>query len=196
MRIKKYQSENVLDAARKRISIIFDEFEKIYCSFSGGKDSSVMMHLLMDEAKKRNRKIGVLFIDLEAQYKDTIDNPFSSDERIKMITDTLEKNKIKNFKIVLIPDIHNPPKWVNHVLSIISDFDVVLTNNSFTKSLFLEKGYKVEKTPLFNKEEFCGSNIRKRISDNEPWEKLVPSEVAKIIKENNGVERIQKLSKN
>jgi predicted phosphoadenosine phosphosulfate sulfurtransferase len=47
-------------------------FERLYVSFSGGKDSSVMLHLVMDEAKKRNRKVGVLIIDLEAQYSDTI----------------------------------------------------------------------------------------------------------------------------
>lgn len=63
---------SVLDAARKRVSKAFDMFERLYISFSGGKDSSVMMHLVMDEAKKRGRKVGVLIIDLEAQYSDTI----------------------------------------------------------------------------------------------------------------------------
>lgn len=72
MQIKKYQKDNVLEASRKRISAIFDEFDCIYCSFSGGKDSTVMLHLVMDEAIKRNRKVGVLIIDLEAQYSDTI----------------------------------------------------------------------------------------------------------------------------
>lgn len=72
MRVKKYQEINVLDASRDRISRVFDDFEKIYISFSGGKDSSVMTHLVLDEARKRNRKVGLLIIDLEAQYKDTI----------------------------------------------------------------------------------------------------------------------------
>lgn len=65
---------DVLTAARQRISKVFDDFPRIYLSFSGGKDSAVMMHLVMDEAIKRNRKIGVLFVDLEAQYKLTIDH--------------------------------------------------------------------------------------------------------------------------
>jgi predicted phosphoadenosine phosphosulfate sulfurtransferase len=63
---------SVLEAARERISKSFDLFEKLYISFSGGKDSSVMFHLVMDEAIKRGRKVGVLVIDLEAQYTDTI----------------------------------------------------------------------------------------------------------------------------
>lgn len=64
---------DVLEAAKSRISFVFDEFEKICISFSGGKDSSAMLHLVIDEAKRRNRKVGVLFVDLEAQYKLTID---------------------------------------------------------------------------------------------------------------------------
>lgn len=65
---------DVLDAARQRIGKTFDDFPRIYVSFSGGKDSSVMLHLVMDEAIRRQRKIGVLFVDLEGQYRLTIDH--------------------------------------------------------------------------------------------------------------------------
>lgn len=74
MGIKKYRDVSVLTAAQKRISDTFDNFERIYLAFSGGKDSSVMFHLVMDEAIKRGRKVGVMFIDFEAQYRDTIDH--------------------------------------------------------------------------------------------------------------------------
>ena len=70
--MKIYQDIDVLTASRDRISKVFDEFNKIYVSFSGGKDSTVMLHLVMEEAIKRNRKVGVLLIDLEAQYSETI----------------------------------------------------------------------------------------------------------------------------
>jgi predicted phosphoadenosine phosphosulfate sulfurtransferase len=62
---KHYLSKDVLLASKERIEFTFDSFEKIYLSFSGGKDSTVMLHLVMEECIKRNRKIGVLFIDLE-----------------------------------------------------------------------------------------------------------------------------------
>ena len=71
---KTFLGTDVLTASKERISNIFDEFDKIYCSFSGGKDSTVMIHLIMDEAKKRNRKVGVLFIDWECQFEMTIDH--------------------------------------------------------------------------------------------------------------------------
>lgn len=72
MATKIYQDITVYEAAQKRISKVFDEFERIYVSFSGGKDSTVMSHLVLAEAIKRKRKVGVLIIDLEAQYTYTI----------------------------------------------------------------------------------------------------------------------------
>lgn len=70
--LKKSIGIDVLTAARERIQYGFDHFEKVYVSFSGGKDSTVMFHLVMDEALKRKRKVGVLLIDFEAQYHLTI----------------------------------------------------------------------------------------------------------------------------
>lgn len=71
---KRQLNSNVYNASIDRIKYTFDNFEKVYLSFSGGKDSTTMLHLVMGEAIKRNRKIGLLFIDLEGQYKITIDH--------------------------------------------------------------------------------------------------------------------------
>ena len=71
---KSYLNKNVLQAAQERISYTFDNFEKIFVSFSGGKDSTVTLHLVMQEAIKRKRKIGVMLIDLEGQYELTINH--------------------------------------------------------------------------------------------------------------------------
>jgi predicted phosphoadenosine phosphosulfate sulfurtransferase len=63
---------DVLTASRQRIAWVFDNFPRIYVSFSGGKDSTVMLHLVAEEAMRRGRKFGVLFVDLEGQYALTI----------------------------------------------------------------------------------------------------------------------------
>lgn len=81
--MKIYCDENVFEASKKRVKYIFDEFENIYVSFSGGKDSGVCMHLMCEEARKRNRKIGVLFIDIEAHYQMTIDYSIQMIEKYK-----------------------------------------------------------------------------------------------------------------
>jgi predicted phosphoadenosine phosphosulfate sulfurtransferase len=72
--LKRYVDRNVLDAAQERINWTFDTFPRIYLSGPSGKDSGVMMHLVCLEARRRGRKVGVLYIDLEAQYECTIAN--------------------------------------------------------------------------------------------------------------------------
>ena len=64
---------DVLTAAKERIKWTFDNFDKIYCSFSAGKDSGVMTHLVCEEARSRGRKVGLFFLDWEAQFTHTID---------------------------------------------------------------------------------------------------------------------------
>lgn len=69
---KKPIGVDVLSAARERIAWTFDTFERVYISFSGGKDSTVLFHMVMEEAERRNRRIGVLFVDWECQFTSTV----------------------------------------------------------------------------------------------------------------------------
>jgi len=71
---KIYTNKNVLEATIERFHIVFNEFDNVYLSISGGKDSSVMMQLAAREARKLNKKFSILYIDLEAQYKATINH--------------------------------------------------------------------------------------------------------------------------
>lgn len=69
-----YTDENVFDAAKKRISFLFDEFETVVVSMSGGKDSCVVYNLCMEEAERRGRlPLPVVFLDQEAEWQMTID---------------------------------------------------------------------------------------------------------------------------
>lgn len=109
MGLKQYSDVNVYDAAVARVKYTFDNFEKIYVSYSGGKDSTVMFHLMLDEAIKRNRKVGILIIDLEAQYNWTISH---IEEIVKKYKDNIElywvclpmalRNAVSNFE----------PRWI------------------------------------------------------------------------------------
>lgn len=109
MAIKRFRDFDVLSAAKNRISEALDNTEKAYVAFSGGKDSSVMFHLVMEEAKKRNKKVGVMLIDFEAQYKETIDH---AKEMFEIYKDNIDphwicipmllRNAVTNFE----------PRWV------------------------------------------------------------------------------------
>lgn len=74
-RMKTTAPENVYELIQKRLKIIFDEFDNIYVSFSGGKDSGVLLNLCIEYMRKNklNRKIGVFHMDYEAQYQMTTD---------------------------------------------------------------------------------------------------------------------------
>ena len=71
---KRYLTTDVLTEAQRRIAWAFDTFPRVYVSFSAGKDSTVMLHLVADEARRRNRRFGLLLIDLEGQYQLTINH--------------------------------------------------------------------------------------------------------------------------
>jgi len=75
MKIRKYQDLNVYDAAIERIDYIFKNFERIYLSFSGGKDSGVMLNLVIDYMRKHGitEKIGVQILDNEANYSQSLE---------------------------------------------------------------------------------------------------------------------------
>jgi predicted phosphoadenosine phosphosulfate sulfurtransferase len=66
--------KNVYERAKQRIALLFAEFDNIYVSFSGGKDSGVMLNLCIQYIRENNikRKIGVFYMDYEVQYSETI----------------------------------------------------------------------------------------------------------------------------
>lgn len=129
-----------------------------------------------------------------SQYHDTSENPFSEAERTQMITQSLHDAGIQAFRIVGIPDIHNLPTWVDHVCSLVSDFDVVIANNRVTRALFSEKGYVVKGTAYFDRKKYSGKEIRRRMLHHEPWEELVPEAVVHILQDINGLQRLQNTS--
>lgn len=70
---KYHPTKNVLEAARERVALIFDNFESISVSVSSGKDSTCLYYLFLQEAVRRDRKIIAFFQDQEAEYQASID---------------------------------------------------------------------------------------------------------------------------
>ena len=72
---RQYLSENVFEAAQKRIEYLFQEFDDIEVSFSGGKDSGVLLNMIFQYMRANNisRKISVQYMDYEGSYQYTED---------------------------------------------------------------------------------------------------------------------------
>ncbi|MGA5918762.1 phosphoadenosine phosphosulfate reductase [Escherichia coli] len=79
---------NILEAARERITWTLNTLPRVCVSFSGGKDSGLMLHLTAELARQMGKKICVLFIDWEAQFSCTINYVQSLRE---LYTDVIEE---------------------------------------------------------------------------------------------------------
>ncbi|VYT76713.1 DUF3440 domain-containing protein [Metakosakonia massiliensis] len=79
--------QNVLEASRERIRWVLQNFSRVCVSFSGGKDSSVMLNLTAQLARELNKKINILFIDWEAQFSHTIEHVERVREACRDVTD-------------------------------------------------------------------------------------------------------------
>ncbi len=132
-----------------------------------------------------------------AQLSHKIDDPFTAGERILMINRALDESEIEYPRIHLIPipDVNNNALWVSNVLSFSPPFSIVYSGNPLVKRLFKERDFEVKAPPMYNREDFRGTEIRRRMLEDEEWKHLVPDGVAKIIEEINGVDRLKDLSK-
>ena len=70
---KKQLDTDVLTMARERMRFLFEAFDVVIVSFSGGKDSTVVLNLALEEAEHVNRlPLDVIFWDEEAIHPETI----------------------------------------------------------------------------------------------------------------------------
>lgn len=83
--VREYIEQDVYEILQERFQFIFEEFDNIYVSFSGGKDSGLLLNLLLDYKRKHypERNIGVFHQDFEAQYTVTTEYIERTFERIK-----------------------------------------------------------------------------------------------------------------
>lgn len=124
----------------------------------------------------------------------TVRNPFTAGERIMMITKSLAGLDAITYPVP-IEDLERNSVWVSHVQSMSPKFDVAFSNNPLVIQLFEESGVDVRQSPMFNREEFEGAEVRERMIDDDGWEPLVPEPVAEVVREIGGIQRIQRVSK-
>lgn len=119
---KIYLPKTVYQATQERLEFIFNEFEHIFVSFSGGKDSGLVLNMVMQYMDEHgiNRKIGLFHQDFEAQYQFTTDYVTETFDRLK---DRIEpywvclpmgsKTPLSNYETVWYPwDPDKQDVWV------------------------------------------------------------------------------------
>lgn len=137
---KKHLKINVYQSIQKRLKFIFEQFDNIYVSFSGGKDSGLLLNLVLDFQKKYypNRKIGVFHQDFEAQYSLTIEYIERTFEKIKddvepywVCLPMATRTAVSNYKMYWYPwDDTKENIWVRKMPE--HDYVINLKNNPIT----------------------------------------------------------------
>ncbi len=139
-------------------------------------------------ARNRGLIIGVG----SSQASSTPENPFSFDERKRMITSSL-RLPADEYAVIGVPDINDPPNWVAHVESLAPRFDVVYSNAPLDRGLFNRAGYAVVEPPFFSRKTYAATEVRRRMAEGGDWRKLVPDGTRQVIEDVGGVARVKKL---
>lgn len=135
----------------------------------------------------------VLVLVGSAQESYTTANPFTAGERIEMLEAALDEAGIENVRIYPIQDIHRHAQWVAYVDSQVPEYDVVVTNNPLTRTLFGEAGYEIQELGLHRRDECSGTRIRALLAAGKKPGDRVPPAVARVLDGLDAATRIQAL---
>ena len=120
-------------------------------------------------------------------------NPFSAEERREMIISSIEPSMASRLKIFDIPDVGDHEKWTFEIDKIVPKYDIIFTNDEFTKALFEKREMNVVPVELKDREKFSGTNIRELIVDDKNWQDLVPRGTKKVLDKIGAKERLKNL---
>jgi len=129
-----------------------------------------------------------------AQESHTTENPFTAGERMDMIYGALGELRSRCY-VIPLQDVKRNAVWISHLRSMVPGFDLVYTNNHLVLQLFSEAGIPVRKPPLYQRESYSGTAIRRLMLEGEEWIDLVPATVARLIERVRGAERLANVSK-
>lgn len=141
--------------------------------------------------KQIAREVDEIIVGIgSAQKSHEIENPFTAGERVLMVSSALLEFDMEHY-VIPIEDIQRNSLWVSHVKSMVPPFEIAYTNNPLVIELLREAGIEVKQSPLFKRNNYSGTEIRRRMLKGEKWEQFVPENVIEIIKEIDGVKRLR-----
>jgi nicotinamide-nucleotide adenylyltransferase len=132
-----------------------------------------------------------------AQYSHNANNPFTAGERLVMIRRALTEAGVDYSRVwvVPVPDVHLHMLWVAALEGYTPRFNVVYSNESLTRRLFMEAGYKVKSIQFYERKDYNSTLVREKMLKGDSWASLVPKSVAEFITEIDGVNRLRDLNR-
>jgi nicotinamide-nucleotide adenylyltransferase len=146
-----------------------------------------VLHKISEEVEE------IVIVIGSAQESHTPENPFTAGERIDMIYAALDGLRDRCY-VIPLQDVKRNAIWVDHVTSMVPHFDIVFSNNSLVVQLFSEAGVEVRKPPLYQREIYSGTAIRRLMLSCGNWRSLLPKAVVSKVEEIGGLERLMNIS--
>jgi len=129
----------------------------------------------LEALKFASSKVDNLWLGLGSSNKSIEkSNPFSAEERKKMILSSIDDSIKNKITIYFIPDVDNHVKWIEKIDTIVPKFDIVFSNDPLTDHLYSKKTVQVISIPFLNRDTLSGTNIRNLIISDQEWENFVP----------------------
>jgi len=120
-------------------------------------------------------------------------NPFSAEERKKMILSSIDDSMKNKISIYFIPDLDNHVKWIEKIDTIVPKFDIVFSNDPLTDHLYSKRTIDVISIPFLNRDMLSGTNIRNLIISDQKWENFVPEGTKNFLINSSVKERLKNL---
>lgn len=140
--------------------------------------------------KRLVKKVDHLTIAVgSAEDRDTKRNPFSGDERVKMLKSYLNEQNIKVKDVIAVEDGKSWSSSINNLFEKCGKFDVLFTNH---KTIAKMVGDKVKVVSFERKGNISSTLIRDSVANGEKWENLTGKSVISLMKRFDGVERIKR----
>ena len=146
------------------------------------------------EAFRRLSLMGEVLVGVgSAQYDGSFRNPFSFEERERMIKAAIDEAGLPSIEVFPINDIHDHKRWAEHVKSSVPPYDTIFTNAEVDRSIFELAGENLLKKWFHDREVYKGAKVRETLASGGDWKEMVPAAVADILKEIGAVERLKRL---
>jgi len=120
-------------------------------------------------------------------------NPFTAEERKKMILSSIDDSMKEKISIYFIPDVDNHVKWIEKIDTIVPKFDIIFSNDELTKHLYSKRTIQVVSIPFLNRDKLSGTNIRNLIISDQKWEDLVPEGTKNFLMNTSAKEHLKNL---
>ena len=136
-----------------------------------------------------------------SQAEPSVNNPWTADEREEMIRQWLGDREAE---IVQIPDINDPPNWVEHATQYHGE-GVLVTSDEQTKELYQNSDFPVFWVDLQNRESFEGWRVRATLkmlstvyeteAQKQVMQASIPMDVVNWLIDNDAIYRMYTMSR-